>query len=410
MNKCNIETNKVVLPTLFLVILIDALGMGLIFPILAPIFLHHENPMIVTYTPHIREILYGVVLTSYPIAMFVGAPLLGEMSDLYGRKISLMVSSIGDVIGFFLCAVALYYNSLFLLILGRVLSGVTAGSMPIAQAAIVDMTVKPNKAIYMSLITGANAVGMGIGPIIGGVFSDSHLISHFSSSLPFLIAAALPLLSAALLLVFFKETKKTTQQGMIHPLTGFKNIALAFTISNTRNNMIVYALFLFAYFGFFNYLSIFAITKYGFNKIEDAAFLTYFSIWFALALLAIVPWVSKKFSPNKIIKHSLLILAISILLMDLLHYSIIGWILLGVIAIAVSAAYVLLITLISNNTPKEHQGRIMGVTTSVMSLSWAVAPLTSSILETINLLMPMFFFSGILVIALFIFYCITKKN
>ncbi len=129
---------RLLLP-LLLLIFIDEMGNGLFYPILAPAIF---DPLTSIYqypvSTAMREFQYELTLAVFPLMMFLSAPLLGDLSDHYGRKRVLLISLLGTVIGYFISATALMIHNFPLLLLGRAIDGITAGNFPIAQAAIIE--------------------------------------------------------------------------------------------------------------------------------------------------------------------------------------------------------------------------------------------------------------------------------
>jgi len=109
--------------------------------------------------------------------MFVGAPILGDLSDQIGRKKVLLICLLGTACGFFICAIGIKYAIVSVLIVGRGLGGLMAGCMPIAQAAIIDISTPENKLKNISSITLALCLGFAIGPMVGGYFSNHRCFS-----------------------------------------------------------------------------------------------------------------------------------------------------------------------------------------------------------------------------------------
>lgn len=126
---------------LFLVLVIETMGMGIILPVLGPLFIDKAGTII---DPAMnlawRQFLYGLTLGIFSIAMLFGAPILGDMSDRLGRKKTIVLSLLGSAIGLSISAVGIDLNSFLLLIFGRFFAGFFAGSQPIAQAAIADIS------------------------------------------------------------------------------------------------------------------------------------------------------------------------------------------------------------------------------------------------------------------------------
>lgn len=382
--------SKLAVISLFLTIFVDAAGVALIFPILTPLFLNNGTLLFDPATAmQYRYYVYGFLLSIYPLMMFLGSPFLGSLSDKHGRKPILLVCLFGNLIGLVITGLGVSINSIATIILGRVICGVTAASLPIAQAAIIDMSTAQEKSRNISIITAANAVGFTVGPIIGGLFSTNALTGNlFTLATPFYITALLPLLTFMLIAFFFKETYPGDKSIKLNVFSAMFNIYCAFNIHKTRLPIFILGVFLIGYYMFFNYISAYALQIYHFDSLMESALLAYFSMFFAISLLFLIPALLKRYS----LKHSLLLSIIPqpifITLLIVFNQAWVFWMVVASMAIVVPSVYVVLLSVLSNETEREYQGRIMGVSSSINSLAWGIAPLASAILQPVSITLP----------------------
>lgn len=173
--------------TIFLVVFIDLLGFGIILPLLPYIAQKYDA------TPLMIGLLSGV----FSLFQFVAGPILGRLSDRYGRKKLLIISQLGSMAGYVLLAVA---GSLPLLFLSRIIDGITGGNISIAQAYMADITDKKNRAQGMGLLGAAFGLGFMFGPAIGG------FLSNYGFAAPAYFAAGISLLSTFATLLYLQET------------------------------------------------------------------------------------------------------------------------------------------------------------------------------------------------------------
>jgi len=204
------EPPKGALWTIFLIVFIDLLGFGIIIPLLpryVPDFTH--NPLKVT-------LLFSV----YSVCQFVGAPVLGAMSDRFGRRPVLFLSQLGSALGYVLLGVATTFHwadpgtRLTLVYISRVLDGFTGGNISTAQAYVSDVTTPQNRAKGMGILGAAFGIGFTAGPFLGGV------LGHYNVSWPAYLAAVLSALAAVLSWVMLKDTrthKPTEIEAWLHP-------------------------------------------------------------------------------------------------------------------------------------------------------------------------------------------------
>ncbi len=181
------SNNNSKLITIFLIVFIDLLGFGLILPLLPYIAESYAaNPFVI-----------GVLSATYSLFQFIAGPILGRLSDRYGRKKILIISQIGSVLGYLLLATA---NSLPLLFLSRIIDGITGGNISIAQAYMADITDKKTRAKGMGLLGAAFGLGFMLGPATGGY------LSRFGFAIPALVAALIGTLTTLMTVLFLKET------------------------------------------------------------------------------------------------------------------------------------------------------------------------------------------------------------
>ena len=162
---------------IFLIVVVDILGLTIMLPLL-PFYAEHfgASPTVV-----------GLLVSTYALCQLVAGPVLGQISDHLGRKPVLTASQIGTFAGFLVLA---YAPNLFFVFLARIIDGLTAGNLSIAQAYIADVTAPKDRARAFAVIGIAFGIGFLIGPGASG-----YLTSHFGYQVPILCAAALSLLS-----------------------------------------------------------------------------------------------------------------------------------------------------------------------------------------------------------------------
>ena len=183
---------------IFTAIALDAVGMGLIFPILPRLI--EEVTQAGNVAPYI-----GVLTALYAAMQFVFAPVLGALSDRLGRRPVLLVSLAGAAVNYVLMALA---PQLWMLVLGRAIAGLTSANLSVATAYLTDITPADQRAKRFGLFNAMFGIGFIIGPVLGGVLGDYWL------RLPFMAAAALN--AANLLLAFFvlPESRQPTREKL----------------------------------------------------------------------------------------------------------------------------------------------------------------------------------------------------
>lgn len=184
---------KRILPIL-VIVLVDLMGLSIIIPLL-PLYAARFGA---------EPILVGILQASYPLMQFIGAPIMGRLSDRFGRKPILIASQIGTLIGFILLGFA---NSLFLLFVSRIIDGLSGANISTAQAAIADSTNEKTRTQGLGLIGAAFGLGFVLGPILAFI-----VLAASGQNYQYVAwTAALFSLASILLTTFwFKETINET--------------------------------------------------------------------------------------------------------------------------------------------------------------------------------------------------------
>jgi MFS family permease len=224
---------------IFLIVLVDILGFTILIPLL-PFYAERFGA-----TPQ----TIGLLVSTYAVCQLVAGPLLGRFSDTIGRKPLLIVSQIGTCLGFLLLA---FSNSLALIFVSRIIDGLTAGNLSLAQAFISDVTAPQDRAKAFGKIGIAFGVGFLLGPAIAGA------LSHAGPQAPIFLAAALSFTS---IMATTFLLPRTTPAATSAPKRGFKIIDLdGFRRSVSRPGLGVRFLQFFLFIMAFNgYVSIFPL-------------------------------------------------------------------------------------------------------------------------------------------------------
>ncbi|MCB1826784.1 MAG: MFS transporter [Coxiellaceae bacterium] len=374
---------------LFVVIFIDGMGLSLLFPILNSIIVDPVSHFLSASTSTAtRDFLYGLVVSVFMLCWFFGAAILGDLSDKVGRKISLIICLVGAFLGYLLSAVAIVSSSLTLLIIGRVIAGFTAGSQPIAQAAIVDISAPEHKARNIGLILLSVSLGFVFGPIIGGVLSEPKIVSWFNFQTPMYFAAAISLLNAAFLWLTFHETHETKGKLNIRFHYAINIFISAFKHKGIRYLSLVFLVMIFGWSNYFTFISMYMITHYKATPLQVSLFLAVMGCGFAVGCGVLVDYLTKRYSLKNLVVQGSIIAAIGILLSLCFEINWLPWVMTFFIAIAIAIAYSVILTIFSNQVDDNEQGWVMGVTGSIMALCFGITSLLTGAIASYGAGLP----------------------
>src|SRR6476469_5241566 len=217
---------------IFITVFIDLVGFGIVIPVL-PFYAEGTK---FGATPS----QVGLLFASYSVMQLVFAPILGRLSDKYGRRPILLASLLGTALGFLILGFA---TTLLMLFVGRIIDGISGGNISTAQAYIADVTTKENRAKGMGLIGAAFGLGFVFGPAIGGV------LSHWGIGVPFLFAAVLCFANALLLYFTLPETVTPDHPARVSAAGGRGMAQLVQSLRNPRLGyvLIIYFMFIVAF-------------------------------------------------------------------------------------------------------------------------------------------------------------------
>lgn len=399
---------------LWLTVFIDLLGLGIVIPIFASLFFvpgaeFFMNSYELLGINISTSLTYGLLIACYPIAQFFGAPLLGDLSDKYGRRKLLLLSITGTLIGYLIIAWGILTSSLPLLFIGRILDGFTGGNISVAQSSISDLSTEKTRTRNFGLIGMAFGLGFVIGPYLGGKLADSSIVSWFSDSIPFFFSAGLAAINVLLIRFNLKETLKKTGEAKIAIFGGIKNIIKATTIPELRNIFIVTLLFTFGFNFFTQFFQVYLIDKFGYTQSNIGDLFAYIGLWIAITQGGILRPLSKKFSYIQFPRVTLLVLGLSFFVLLLPTTTAGLLVVIPLVAIFNGLTQPNLLSIVSGLADESTQGEILGINQSVQSIAQAVPPIVAGLVASISIQLPIVL-AGVLTLCAWVVYIINFKG
>ncbi len=374
---------------LLLTVFIDLLGIGIAIPVLAVIFLDPQTHMLPAgLSVGMRTFIYGLLIGSYPLAQFFGAPILGALSDHHGRKPLLVISLIGTAIGYALFAIGILIQSPITLFLSRILAGFMGGNLSIALSGIVDLSDPKSKTHNFGLVGMAFGLGFILGPFFGGKLADPSVVSWFNLATPFWFAGGVTVLNILLCALFFRESIRKRLTTKISVFTGFRNIAVAFTLPKLRLMFSVIFLTTLGFNLFTQFFQIFLIDKFGFTQGRIGEFLAYTGLWIAATQGLLLRPITRNFTSRTIFSISTLLLSLSIPALLLPRQP--GWlyVVVPLLAVFYGLSQPVSTTIVSDLSGEESQGEILGINQSVQSLAMAIPAILGGLVAGVHIYFP----------------------
>ncbi|GBF05554.1 arabinose efflux permease family protein [Deinococcus aerius] len=350
---------------ILLTVLLDVMGIGLIIPVF---------PLLVTdlaHSPTAGAQMVGVFTAVYAVMQFICAPILGALSDRYGRRPVILASLTGMGLDYLLLTVA---PNLWWLFVGRVIAGMTGASITVANAYLADVTPPEGRARSFGLLGATFGVGFILGPALGGVLGDVSL------RLPFLVAAGLALLNALYGFFVLPESLSPENRGarpgrgVLNPLAPLgalaryplvRNLAAAFVLIGMAQQVI------------FTTWVLFTERVLGWTPAQNGVALAVVGLLSVVVQAGLVGTAMRVLGERGAILTGLLIGVVQYVLLgaarsgEMLYASIVIGSLAGIAGPAIQG-------LISRTVDPGEQGRVQGALTSVNSLVAIVGPLLAT--------------------------------
>ena len=350
--------------SIILVVFIDLLGFSLILPLL-PYYAE---------TFKANQTVTGILIASYAVMQLIGAPILGRLSDRFGRRPVLLLSVFGTFLGFLLLGFA---NALWMLFASRILDGLTGGNLSVAQAYISDVTDEKNRSKGLGMIGAAFGLGFIIGPVTGG------LLSQWGYAVPAFAAAAISLINLVLIYAWLPESlieEKRSQMTEARPAVSLNALIVAFRRPFTGSILITRFFFGLAFAIFQTIFSLYALAKFNLTARDTGFVLTYVGVLSVIVQGFLVGRLTSRFREDLLITISVVLMGISLL----------GWALapsllwLYIIMTPTALSGGLLNTLLSSTLTKavapQEIGGILGLSAAVESSTRIIAPILGGVL------------------------------
>ncbi|MEL6925098.1 MAG: MFS transporter [Bacteroidota bacterium] len=384
------QSNNALLAIIFLTVFIDMLGVSIVIPVIPGLFFSDTSEFFnAGVSENFRSIVYGYLVAAYPLMQFFGAPFLGALSDRYGRKPVLSVSLVGTLIGYILFAVAIIRQDIYLLFFSRLLPGFTGGNISIALSAIADISEAKDKAKNFGLVGAAFGLGFILGPAIGGFLADSTVVSWFTHATPFWVTAGLTFVNIMMVQFLFPETLREKQMTPLSFLTGFRNIATSFRTPHLRTIFVVVLLIALGFSFFTQFFSVLLFQKFSYTEKSIGLLYGWVGIWLVITQGLIVRRLSGNVAPSKILRISIIALALSIGVILLPSEAWWFYLLNPFIALSQGLTSPNLTTVVSEQASAKQQGQILGINQSMQSIGATVPPIVAGYLNALNGNLPL---------------------
>lgn len=377
---------KKTLGILFVTLLLDMIGIGMILPIIPIIFTDPTSSsfLLSGYSVSQQYLLAGLLTALFGFMQFVGAPILGELSDVFGRK-KLLTLGVGVLaLSQLLFGFGVEIGSLWLLFVSRAVAGLAGANFSIAQASIADITEPKDRAKNFGLIGAAFGIGFILGPTLGGFLA--HVFD--SAAAPFWVASALGMGNMLSVSLFLPETHHNRQAAHhFHFLKGIHNIMAAWKDRDVRPVYLSSFLYTSGFAFFTSFIGILLVSRFSQSEAGVGTFFGVVGAWIVITQLFILRVLTKKYSERSILWYALPLMAVALVLHPFMPTIGILYALIPIQSIPHGLIMANMGALVSKSVSPQKQGAALGINGSLMALSQGTIPLVAGV------------FSGLLGIA-----------
>lgn len=276
---------------LFVVSLFEIIAFAVAFPLLPVLLTVPDSPLYIlpgSYSVQFGIMLLGLITAAYPLGRFFSTPILGQLSDKYGRKPLLMFSIAGTVLANIVFGLGVMTANIPLLVGSKLFDGLTGGNISVVQAAVADISSNKQKAERFSKIGAAFGLGIALGPAIGGALSTGSIASFLAPSTPFFFAACLSIVSFSLVYFLLQETSplKASTSGYVEP---FRKIFYYLFRSDIRSLFLTNLLFFVGFAFFTQFSSLILSSRFGLNQLQIGGYYLLIGFFLIISRFLVVP-------------------------------------------------------------------------------------------------------------------------
>lgn len=310
-----------------------------------------------------RQVALGICIACFPIGEVIGSPILGDLSDLIGRRKVLLWGIVGSILSLGLCALSLWYGWFLMFLVGQLLTGFFSGKQSMAQAAIaeIDTGTKGQKLAFLSVLGGIAWI---LGPYLGGQLLEEPFVACGGYIWPSILGCAIFALTLLCTYFFFEDLYEPAKNNF-SPKKFIRSIGHLFSVTFRERVFFLFLMNLLGWYLVIVSISYFLIQKFNLSNSDVGIFNSYIALCFTFGGILGTTWILHRYRAKKILFWMQMIGAFGL-------FSLFGsekvaelWIYLAIPAITEALIYPAYQTMLSDQTHGNNQGKMFGVINAV---------------------------------------------
>jgi DHA1 family tetracycline resistance protein-like MFS transporter len=383
---------KPLLP-LYLVIFTGFCGYSLMITLFVPMLMGPNGFLGPDATTGWRSLVLGVLLAIYPLGQFLGSPVLGALSDRYGRKPVLTISLLIAVAAYVLISLGIELRSLVLIAIACLIGGLAESNIAIAQSAVSDVAAPDQRPRLFAWIYSFCSLGYIAGPVFGG-----QLAVRLGWSAPFWLTVPLLIVTLIWVCLSFRETHRPEKDKPFEAFAALTNLGTVFTDRPIRQLYLVNFLIYLGLFGYFRMVLVYMVDKWHTTVDQTTLIYSGLALISAVASFGLMAPLARRFGLNRVAVGSTTLAGLAMISITFPAQLGSIWITAGLTTLIGTLALAACPTMLSNLVSSERQGRVMGNNQALQVGAESLSAAIGGALAAIVIPLPLVAF-GMLLIA-----------
>jgi MFS family permease len=396
---------------LYVVVFAGFAGYSLMITVFTPMIMNNHGSFLGPAEPMSRRvILLGLLLCLYPLGQFVGSPVLGGLSDRFGRKPVLMISLAVTTACYALIATALEWRSLGLLAAASLLAGLAEANVVAAQSSIADVAAPEDRNRFFGYIYLSASSAYIVGPLVGGKLADPNLVSWFNDATPFWAAMALLAVTMLATAVFFRETNPPSQRHAVSLLEAFTSLRSVIFDRRLRRFYWLNFAFYLAIFGFFRCYPMYLVDRFHLGVSKVSEYVAWVGVPIAIGNLWLTGFLALRFTTRILTIVSALLTGVFMIGVVLLPSPGSLWVTLFLTSAALAICLPSCATLLSRAASGAEQGRVMGNNQAMQVGAEALSGLVGGMTAAVFTKLPLILLGALAMMASLVMSFVVRRE